>query len=367
MRYGAYILSVIEMMLINALNRGGGVFKALAIAAAATALTFSSESCKSGVENGVELCLKVLIPSLFPFMALSAMAVKSGACQAIGKPFGKITGKLFGLSGVFAPIIILSLIGGYPVGARGIAELKSSGAVSEKQAKKASLFAVCAGPGFLINFVGTSLYGNTALGLMILFAQVMSVFLLGILINLFDRDKDDYNSVIELSNKPLPFSSVIVESAYSAAKGMAQICALVLIFSAATGIIKGIFGESFVTDIWVISSEVCSAVTLTTAEFPFEITAFAAGFGGLCVHFQIFSALGDIKVNKALFFFIRIIQGFITALITKLLSWVFIGETAVFSSSEVQNPGLFGGSIVSAVALAVVSVSFLITIKNYRR
>ena len=60
-------------------------------------------------------------------------------------------------------------------------------------------------------------------------------------------------------------------------------------------------------------------------------------------------------------------QGIITALITKLLSLVFIGEAAVFSSSEVQSPGLFGGNIISAVVLAVVSVSFLITIKNYRR
>ena len=367
MRYGAYILSVIEMMLIKALNRGGGVFKALVIAAAAVALTFSSESCKNGVENGVELCLKVLIPSLFPFMALSAMAVKSGACQAIGKHFGKLTNRLFGLSGVFAPIIILSLIGGYPVGARGIAELKSSGAVSEKQAKKSALFAVCAGPGFLINYVGTSLYGNTALGLMILFTQVISVILLGILINVFDKNKENYNSYEELFSKPLPFSSVIVESAYSATKGMAQICALVLIFSAATGIIKGVLGESLVTDIWVILSEVCSAVTLTSEKFPLEFTAFAAGFGGLCVHFQIFSALGDLKINKLSFFFIRIIQGIITALITKLLSLVFIGEAAVFSSSEVQSPGLFGGNIISAVVLAVVSVSFLITIKNYRR
>ena len=352
------------MMLIKALDRGGGVFKALIIAAAALALTFSSESCKNGVENGVELCLRVLIPSLFPFMALSAMAVKSGACQAIGKPFGKITNRLFGLSGVFAPILILSLIGGYPVGARGIAELKNAGVVSEKQAGKAALFAVCAGPGFLINYVGTSLYDNTVLGLIILLAQVISVLLLGVLINLFDREREIYNSNTELLSKTLPFSSVIVESAYSATKGMAQICALVLIISAATGIIKGVFGESLVSNIWVILSEVCSAVTLTSFKYPFEITAFAVGFGGLCVHFQIFSALGDIKINKSLFFFIRIIQGVITALITKLLSLVFIGETAVFSSGAVHSAGVFGGSVLSAAALITTAVCFLFTLKN---
>lgn len=355
------------MYLKNALDKGGGIFKGLLIIAAAAALTLSSQSSRECVKNGVELCLGVLIPSLFPFMALSTLAVKSRACHALGKSFGRVTRLMFGLSGTTAPIILLSLIGGYPVGARGIAQLRENGSITEEEAKKAAMFAVCAGPGFLINYVGAALYGSAAVGLTILLAQICSVIILGIAINLFDREKENYNSEVELSQSSIPFSQALVESTYSAARGMGEICALVLIFSAATGIAEG-FCSGAALDAWRILSEVCSAALCTSQKYPLYITAFAVGFGGICVHFQIFSALRGIKINKLLFFLIRIIQGIITALMTQLFSGIFIKETAVFSSGEVGGASFFGGSAVSALVLTAVSVCFILSIKNiYRR
>lgn len=355
------------MQFQKAIDRGGGIFRALLILSAAAAVTLSSESCKTGVESGIELCLRVLIPSLFPFTALSVMAVKCGVCGMLGRRLGKITKGLFGLNGVLAPVILLSIIGGYPVGARGIAELKKSGEIDNRQARKAAMFCVCAGPGFLINYVGSSLYNSPTAGIVILSAQVISVIILGIAVNLFDRNRLDYNSDTEIYPKPLPFSEALVESAYSAVRCMADICAMVLIFSAATGIISGIIPDTAALDVWRIMTEVCSAVSLTSQKYPIEVTAFAVGFGGLCVHFQIFSALGSIRINKLLFFFVRIIQGLLTALFTRLLSFVFIRETAVFSSGEIQGAGVFGGSVLSAITLTAVSVCFLISMKDFRR
>lgn len=354
------------MYLKNALDRGGGIFKAILIVSAAAALTLSSQSCKEGALNGIEMCLRVLIPSLFPFMALSALTVKLGICDLLGRRLGGITRKIFGMSGTLAPVILLSLIGGYPVGAKGIAELKSSGAISEAEAKRASLFAVCAGPGFLINYVGSTLYGNAHIGMIILLAQVISVIIIGVFLRLFCGEVKQFSSNRELYIKSMPLSNALVESTYSAAEGMGKICALVLIFSAATGILNGILHENMLS-FWMILSEVCSAVKLTAGEYPLWVTAFAVGFGGICVHFQIFSALDGIKINKLLFFLIRIIQGVITALLTWIFSFVFIAETEVFSSGEVQNSALFDGSIISAAVLAAVMVCFMLSIKNIRR
>ena len=354
------------MYIKNALDKGGGIFKVILIISAAAALTLSSQSCKDGVINGIELCLRVLIPSLFPFMALSALTVKLGICGIIGRRLGGITRKVFGVSGTLAPVVLLSLIGGYPVGAKGIAELKNSGAISEDEAKRASLFAVCAGPGFLINYVGSSLYGNAHIGMIILLAQVISVILTGLFLRLICGEVKSYSSKKEIYIKPLPLSNALVESTYSAADGMGKICALVLIFSAATGIISNILPGNLLK-IWMILAEVCSAVKLTAGEYPLWVTAFAVGFGGICVHFQIISALDGIKINKLLFFFFRIIQGVITALLTWIFSSLFTAETEVFSSGEVQNSALFGGSIISAVVLTAVMFCFIFSIKNIRR
>lgn len=353
------------MYLKKALDKGGGIFKAILIVSAAAALTLSSQSCKEGAINGIEMCLRVLIPSLFPFMALSALTVKLGICETMGRHLGGIARTLFGVSGTLAPVILLSLIGGYPVGANGIAELRSSGSISEEEAKRASLFAVCAGPGFLINYVGGSLYGNARIGMIILLAQVLSVILTGVFLRLFRGEVKSFNSKRELYIKSMPFSNAIVESTYSAADGMGKICALVLIFSAATGIMSNILPDNLLK-IWIIMSEVCSAVKLSAEEYPLWVTAFAVGFGGLCVHFQIFSALDGIKLSKPLFFFIRIIQAALTALLTWAFSFVFINESEVFSSGEAQNSTFFGGSIISAAVLTAVMICFMLSIKNIR-
>ena len=41
--------------------------------------------------------------------------------------------------------------------------------------------------------------------------------------------------------------------------------------------------------------DVSTGVCRLQSGFPLTMTAFAVGFGGLCVHFQIFAALGGCR------------------------------------------------------------------------
>lgn len=66
----------------------------------------------------------------------------------LGKPFGKIMKSVFGLSPCFAPILLLSVTGGYPIGAKSCNELYKNGNAGTEECKRASMFMVCAGPGF---------------------------------------------------------------------------------------------------------------------------------------------------------------------------------------------------------------------------
>ena len=108
MRRTSYILSVMPMTL----HRGKTALTAvLTLALCAAALVFSPK-CKDGAAKGLELCLRVLTPSLFPMMALSGLTVRTGLCRRIGRLLEKPTRVLFGLSGAFAPVVLLSLVGG---------------------------------------------------------------------------------------------------------------------------------------------------------------------------------------------------------------------------------------------------------------
>lgn len=328
------------------------------------AIIIFSESCAKGAANGIETCLSVLIPSLFPFMAVSSFIIQSGLSQTLGKPFKRFMKKIFGLDGCYAPIFLLSLIGGYPVGARGISELYKSGQTNLNQAKKAALTTVCAGPGFMINYIGTSLYGNIRIGFILLISQIISVFIIGITVNFFDKNKNDFN--YDLKYKPVEYdiSNSIVYAAYDSAKGIMNICIFVVLFSAVIGIFKQIIHLNALNQIVNIALEVCSAVKSLSTVCPVEAVAFAAGFGGLCVHFQIFSALEQVKINKIIFFFTRIFQGIITALFTHMGMLFFAEDIAVFSTGNIDNPQSGSSSVVGSVVLVAVMVCFLFALKS---
>lgn len=355
------------MFFSAAVQKTATAFKALSVLALCAALIIFSENCSKEALEGLGLCLRVLIPSLFPFMAVSSFIVKSGLSYQLGRPFRGIMKKVFGLNENFAPIILLSMIGGYPVGAKGIASLVESGAANKKEAAKAAMFAVCAGPGFIVNFVGMSIYQNKSAGLIILASQIISVLALGIVINLLDRGKNEINAKSELKRNFLPISSAIVESAAESSRGILSICAFVVLFSAFTGIFNSIISDGIMKNSLLCLLEVCSAVSELSKSCPVEFVAFAIGFGGLCVHFQIFSALGDIKVNKLSFFCIRIMQGMLTSLLTHLAIHLLPGDKMVFSTAVVEKAETFGGTAFSGAVLIIVAICFLYSLKSYKR
>ena len=354
-------------MYVNAsLSKAAAAAKALLILAASILLIVFSEGSREGIAQGIRLCLEVLVPSLFPFMAVTDLFVKSGLCNRAGKLLKKPAAVLFGISGSLAPVLLLSLIGGYPAGASGIAALRKQEMISEDDAKKAAMFAVCAGPGFVVNYVGCSVYHNREIGLVILLAQILSVIITGVGMRLLTKPTS-YNSAKENSAFPIPFSTALVASVQTAAKGMLQICAFVLLFSAVTGICTQLIHSQTALSAVYCTADVCTAVIQLSEQYPIELVAFAIGFGGMCVHFQIFAVLEGIHINKPLFFLIRIIQGLLTAGLTHIGLRMIVRETAVFSSAVAEHAASFGGSALSGAAVVAVCICFLITLKPYRR
>lgn len=343
------------------------IFKAIGIFLLCIVALRFSEECSKGAENGIRLCLATLVPSLFPFMVLASYIIESGLAEKIGRHLSWVTKPIFGLNGCFASAIILSLIGGYPVGAKTVNSLYKKGVASESECKRAGLFFVCSGPGFLINFVGTQIYGSEKIGLILFGSQCVSVFIIGFVLKFFFRNKSNNNSNNEILFDTSQKGDALVNSVLDGAKGMFAICAFVVLFSAFTEIFCSHITDENIQKPFLILTEVCNAVTAVSKDLPIEVVAFSAGFGGLCVHFQIFSALGNIKVNKLLFFLFRILQGLITALLTHLGIKLFSVTTDVFSTSTVENFSFFGGTVLSGAALLFTALCFLYSLKNYKQ
>lgn len=343
------------------LRRAGRICSAATAGIGCILMLLFSESCKKGAAESLTLFLNVLLPSLFPFMAATGLTVKCGLCQQLGKKLRKPTRRLFGWDGMLAPILVLSLLGGYPVGARAIASLHQSGQIDTAQAKRAAYCCVCAGPGFLLGYVG-SMYGGTATGAILFAAQAVSVLILGIASRMF-TGKHSCSDTESAAVPPLPFGDALVEAAQDAARGMVCIGSLVVLFGAFGGILTDIVPQQNVRRYLLSALEVCSAVNLL-GDRPITYCAFATGFGGICVHFQIFAVLKSLRINKAVFFLVRILQGFLTAILSHIGLRLFARETEVFSTASVGQADFFGGSVLSGAALLTVTVCFLFSLRQ---
>ena len=142
-----------------------------------------------GIHNGLTLCATVILPSMFPFMVLSAFLVKSGLALRIGRVLEKPTRLLFGLPGCAATAILMSMIGGYPVGAKAVSELKESGELTESQCSRMFCFCVNAGPAFLIFAVGSNMLGSVQVGVILYASQLIASLLIGIGSRFFLKEK----------------------------------------------------------------------------------------------------------------------------------------------------------------------------------
>ncbi len=335
-----------------------------AITASVLVLVFP-KSTINGAIKGINFCLNVLVPSLFPFMVISSFIVSSGIYKLLSKPLNVITKVLFNLPGKCGTTILLSLIGGYPVGARGIESLYSKGVISNKQAEKMAYFCVCSGPGFLITFVGSTLYGNSQVGLIILISAVLSVIACGVITRFFgNSDKSvDNNSNLEF-NATLDFSYSLIKSVKDATKATVDMCAMVVLFNVLINFLEIAIQNESIKNLSYILFEVTTACNTLAGNVSLTIIAFAVGFGGLCVHFQVFQGLNGIKINKVIFFFFRIIQGVLTALFTKTILYFFPITEQVFYNTQNKTVAFSSSSYLGSLMLLITAVCFLYSLKT---
>ncbi len=129
----------------------------LIIIACALGILLFPNDVRNGASSGISYCLYTLVPSLFPFMVLSSFIIHSGISKFIGKLLQPVIQFLFYLPGSAGSVIIMSMIGGYPVGARGCMSLLEQGAITQKQAQRMLYFCVNAGPAFIISVVGSTI------------------------------------------------------------------------------------------------------------------------------------------------------------------------------------------------------------------
>ena len=258
------------------------------IVSAMLVLIFKSSSCITGCSKGIELCIKSVIPALFPFLVLSPLLTSSMSFKlpcwlhkALKIPDGGDS------------LWITGCLGGYPVGAQCIAQAAEREQISKRDAGRLLTFCCNCGPGFVFG-ICSSFFSEKWIAWALWLCHITGSAVIGILL---PGNRDSANL------SPAPKQSFIA-AFKKALYAMAQICGWVILFRCLIEFIMdfGLETESVSIRVILIGmlelTNGCLVLPLISNEgLRFLVCEALLCFGGLCVAMQTASVARDIPLS----------------------------------------------------------------------
>lgn len=262
-------------------------------------LILDSRFAAQSAQSALELCIKTLIPGLFPMFVVSAMLVPSlqelrlpGLCRLLRIPEG--------CGGIF----ILGCAGGFPVGAACIAQAAQSGGIGKQDAARMLGFCSFCGPSFLFGILGTLLSPKDALVLFLIQLET------ALLVALFWPGQPKQGHLP--SPEPIGLCAAVKRSVGS----MTTVCAWVVLAGVAAGFLQrwlfpllpDLIGR-MLTGLLELTTGVFSLSGLDP-ELRFLYSAVFVCFGGISVLLQIHGIASQAGIQLTPCIFQKAVQAF---------------------------------------------------------
>ena len=244
--------------------------------------------------DGLSLCVRTVIPSLFPFMVISDMLVKSGAVTFVSRLLALPMNALFGVSGEGGCAVILGTLCGFPIGAKFAVSMYDKGSISKGELERLLTFSNNPSSAFIISAVGVSLFGSREVGVKLYIMTLLSALIVGLAQNVIFRIKEKKGSRPNRDSAPTNITHSekhkfgiedFTESVGSSALSLLKICAFVVFFTA-------FFGRP---------------------SPPAKAPAFISGWSRLSVHLQIMSICSERDISFKPYFLAKFFQAVICA------------------------------------------------------
>ena len=248
-------------------------------------LILDSKTAISGASEGLSLCIRTVIPSLFPFLFLSVLL--TGSFSGIRIPILRPLGKLLRIPEGAESLLAVGFLGGYPVGAQSVQTAWTQGTLTDGEARRMAVFCNNAGPAFLFG-IAFSLFPYRWMSWALWGIQIISAIIVAIVLP----------GKSERRIRPGTKQTVSVTQAMArSVRIMAGICGWVLIFRVITaflirwvGWMLPTVGQAVIIGLLEISNGCIALAELENVGLRFVTFSVFLSFGGLCVWLQTLSA-----------------------------------------------------------------------------
>lgn len=328
-------------------------------------IIFFSKELSIGIKNGIAVSLDLVIPSMFTFMIFSNIVMNSNIKNIISRPFTFISKYLFKIRNDHFSIFILSLIGGYPVGAKLIGNAVQQNNMTKETAEKMLCYCINCSPAFLISAVGVSIFSNIKIGLMLYAAQVITCIIIGIICGLTSpktKSQNINNSNVKSKSKSL--SVLVVCSVNDSVKALCIVCGFIVAFSSIMPLLSLLLENTnqSISLIFQGLLEVttgCNNLKGFNLADPIILSALFTSFGSICVYLQMLAMLNGTGIKLKRFFIYRIIYVIINLSVVKLFLNLFPEALSCVGLSNSNVTKIYSVSPMATFFLILMSIILL--------
>lgn len=300
-----------------------GIFAATAM----LTIILDGKTAISSAVDGMDLCIRSVIPALLPFFFLSGLLN--------GSLFGREIRPLQWLerfcripSGGIS-IFLIGVLSGYPVGAQLVSDTYHAGGLNKESANRMLGFCSNAGPAFIFGIL-SPLFSNKLIPWILWFIHIFAAIVTGRIL--------PANEIACCCIKK-PYTLTVYQSLQNALRTAATVCGWVLLFRILIGFFERWFFWLLPTEIRVIISGMleltngCALLTLIHKEGTrFVLVSLLLSFGGLCVIMQTKSVTKTLRLS--FYFPGKLFQSVISVLFSILLQPIIFDKEDIFYVSS---------------------------------
>ena len=290
-------------------------------------LILNPKDVRESISFGVSILTDNLFPTLFPFFVVSNLLISFGFINILSKIFSRVM-KFFKMPASASFPLVISLFSGFPSGAKYTTRLAMDGLISTKQANILLTFTHFSNPLFVFGFIGSIIFNNSLIALIILIANIGSGLLVGYIFTRKLEYDNNFNMYNENSNSS--FGEEFAKAIMDALNTLFLLLGIVVLFIIFNTIVTDFlslndFSRSILSGIleMTIGIKYVSYLDISLI-FKVLLTTFFISFGGISVHMQVLSIISLAKLKYKYFFFARILHGLLAMILVFILFIILI-------------------------------------------
>lgn len=312
-------------------------------------IIFSPKACLNSALYGGKLFITSVFPSIFPFLVIINVMMHFDGINIYSKAFGTILCKPLRLPRNCSVVLIVSILCGYPLGAKYACDLYKKNLISLHTCHRLINIASNPSPIFVLGTIGASMLKNPSLGFLLLISTYLSCIIMSMLIPYKKQNYCVENSVPIIPKNNITLGEILKLSVDNALKTAFAIGGFIVFFSVLISIIKNntpsdiVFknlsailniNQSSLEGLFFGLFEMtngCSLITSASIDTMYKICilSFLLGFSGLSIICQTYSLIYKSKISLMKYTKKKFIQGIICSILTMILYKSNIFNTSI--------------------------------------